>query len=103
MRQSQRSIWASVKSSLPIAFTDEGLTSHSGLLLIERFLVGSGWIDRIREVFEDREFDSDYSSWRMTLCVIALLIVGGTRVAHLAQLGCDPIFLRFARLRMRAR
>lgn len=100
MRQSQRSIRASVKSSLPIEFTREGLTSHSGLLLIDRFLVQSGWLQQIRQVFEDREFDSDYTSWRMTLCVIALLLVGGTRVAHLAQLGCDPIFLRLVRLQV---
>jgi hypothetical protein len=83
---------------LLIEFTDEGLTSHSGLVLIERFLSGSGWLGRIREIFADREFDSDYGSWRMALCVIALLIVGGTRIAHLSQLGCDPVFLRFVQL-----
>jgi hypothetical protein len=98
MRHSQRLIRTFVKSSLPITYTDEGLTSHSGLLLIDRYLVRSGWLGRIREIFEDREFDNDYSSWRMMLCVIALLIVGGARIAHLAQLGCDPIFLRFVRL-----
>jgi hypothetical protein len=98
VRQSQRSIRTSVKSRLPIEFSTESLTSHSGLLLIERYLLGSGWLKRIRGVFADREFDSDYSSWRMTLCVIALLLVGGTRVAHLAQLGCDPVFLRFVAL-----
>jgi hypothetical protein len=98
VRHSQRSIRTSVKSSLPIQFTSEGLTSHSGLVLIERFLLESGWLERIRKVFAGREFDSDYSSWRMTLCVIALLLVGGTRIAHLSQLGCDPIFLRFVQL-----
>ena len=66
MRQSQRSIRTSVKSSLPIAFTDEALTAHGGLVLFERFLRESGWLGRIRDVFSDRKFDNDYSSWRMT-------------------------------------
>lgn len=100
MRQSQRSIRASVKSQLPIHFTDEALTAHSGLVLIERYLAESGWLGQLRTVFADRRFDSDYGSWRMALCVIALLMLGGTRVDHLAQLGCDPIFLRFVRLQM---
>lgn len=98
MRQSQRSIRTFVKTPLAIRFTDEALTSHSGLVLIERFLVGSGWLDRLRKVFSDRVYDTDYGSWRMMLCVIALLIVGGTRIDHLAQLGCDPVLLRFVRL-----
>lgn len=98
MRQSQRSIRTFVKTPLPLRFTDEGLTSHGGLVLIEQFLLHSGWLERIRKVFVSREFDIDYSSWRMTLCVIALLLVGGTRIAHLSQLGCDPIFLRFVQL-----
>lgn len=100
VRHSQRSIRTSVKSSLPISFTDEALTAHGGLVLIERFLRDSGWLRRIRDVFADREFDNDYSSWRMTLLVIGLLIVGGTRVAHLAHLGADPLFLRFAQVQV---
>ena len=99
MRQSQRSIRTYVKSSLSIAFTDEALTSHGGLVLFEWFLRQSGWLARIRDVFADREFDNDYGSWRMTLLVIGLLIVGGTRVAHLAHLGCDPLFRRFAQVK----
>ena len=100
MRQSQRSIRTFVKSQLAVAFTDEALSAHSGLVLIERYLAESGWLGRIREVFADRQFDCDYGSWRMTPCVIALLLIGGRRVAHLAQLGCDPVFLRFVQLQM---
>ena len=100
MRQSQRSIRTSVKSSPAIAFTDEPLTAHGGLVLFERFLRESGWLGRLRDVFADREFDSDYGSWRMALMVIGLLIVGGTRVAHLAHLGCDPLFLRFVQVQL---
>jgi len=91
VRQSQRSIRSSVKSSLPISFTDEALTAHGGLVLIERFLRESGWLRRIREVFADRHFDNDDSSWRMTLVVLGLVIVGGTRIAHLAHLGAQAV------------
>ena len=85
MRLSRHRIRARVKGDLSIEFTDEALTSYSGLELFRRFL-DRFWAKRLNAIFADREFDCDYSSWRMTLCVIALLIVGGSRVAHLAQL-----------------
>jgi hypothetical protein len=46
---------------------------------------------------ELRDFDTDYGSFRMTLSVIGLILVGGTRLAHLRELAIDPVFLRFAR------
>ena len=56
------------------------------------------WLDRLRPVFSDNQFDVDYSSWRMCVAVIGLLIVGSTRLAQLRQLGRDPVFLRFSSL-----
>lgn len=99
MRLSERSIRTHVKGFLPITFTDEALSAHGGLELFSRFLVSRGWLDRIRKAFSDRQFESDYGSWRMMLTVIGLLIVGGSRLAHVRQLRRDPVFLRFARLK----
>lgn len=98
MRLSTRSIRTYVKTSLPIRWTDEALSALGGLELFSRFLVDRGWLDRVRAVFSDREFDNDYGSWRMTLAVIGLLLADGTRLAHLRQLSSDPLFLRFTRL-----
>lgn len=98
MRLRKGSIRTRVKGFLPIVFTDEALSAHGGLELLSHFLVDRGWLARLREVFGPRRFDTDYGSWRMSLAVLGLLVVGGTRLAHLRQLGSDPIFLRFVRL-----
>lgn len=99
MRLSERSIRTHVKTFLPIFWSDEALSAHGGLELFSRYLTQHGWLERLRRVFADRRFDADYSSWRMALAVIGLLVVGGTRLAHLRQLRSDPLVLRFARLR----
>jgi hypothetical protein len=98
VRLSERSIRTRVKGSLPIVWTRESLSAHGGLELFARYLAKYGWAGRLRQVFADRRFDTDYGSWRMTLAVIGLLLAGGTRLAHLRQLASDPLFLRFARL-----
>jgi len=99
VRLIQGSIRSHVKGFLPITWTDEALSAHGGLELFGRYLARHGWIERIREVFAIRRFDTDYGSWRMCLAMIGLILVGGTRIAHLAHLGSDPLFLRFARLK----
>ena len=97
MRRSRHRIRARVKSDLPIAFTDEALTSYSGLELFRRFL-DRFWSERVKAVFADRQFDSDYGSFRCVLLVVGLLLLGGSRLAHLRVLDRDPLFRRFARL-----
>ncbi|MCP4965670.1 MAG: IS1380 family transposase [bacterium] len=99
MRLIQGSIRTHVKGFLPIVWTDEALSAHGGLELFSRYMAERGWLARLREVFAARRCDTDYGSWRMSLAVIGMLIVGGSRLAHLRQLGRDPVFLRFARLR----
>jgi hypothetical protein len=70
------------KASLSIEFSSDALTAHAGLSLLGDFFRSAGWAGRIKEVFADRDFDSDYGSFRMTLSVIGLFLVGGTRLAH---------------------
>ena len=98
MRLRKRFLRARVKGSLPIEFSSEALSSHAGLSLFGDFFRSAGWAGRIEKVFADRDFDTDYGSFRMTLSVIGLLLVGGSRLAHLRELEIDPVFLRFARL-----
>ncbi len=97
MRLRKRLLRARVKGSLPIHFSDEALTAHAGLSLIGDFLQSAGWAGRLRQVFADRDFDTDYGSFRMALAVIGSIRVGGTRLTHLRELAIDPLFLRFAR------
>jgi len=97
VRQSRQRIRARVKSDLRIAFTDEALTSYSGLELFRRFL-DRFWAGRLKAVFADRQFDSDYGSFRCVLLVVGLLLLGGSRLSHVRVLDRDPLFRRFARL-----
>jgi hypothetical protein len=99
VRSRKEVLRARVKGPIEIEFTEEPLTAYAGLELFGRFLRAEGWLDRIREVFVDREFDSDYGSFRMSLMTIGLMLLGGSRLAHLDQLRLDPLFHRFACLR----
>jgi hypothetical protein len=97
VRLRKRLLRARVKGSLPIRFSNEALTAHAGLAVVGDFLQSAGWVEQIRKIFAEREFDTDYGSFRMTLAVIGMLVIGGTRLAHLRELAIDPVFLRFAR------
>lgn len=98
MRLRKRLLRARVKGHLPIVWTHEALSANGGLALIARFLEASGWTSRLRSVFAERAFDTDYGSFRMALCVLGLLLVGGRRLVHLRELEADPVFRRFARV-----
>lgn len=98
MRLSRVSIRARVKRDLPITFSSERISAHGGLELIRRFLVLRGFASRVREALGGTAVDGDYGVVRMVLAVLALLLVGGARVTHLAFLGVDPIVLRFCGL-----
>lgn len=74
------------------------MTAYAGLVLFERFLAKAGWAERLRELFAQRPFDTDYGSFRMSLVVIGVLLVGGRRLAHVGELEIDPVFRRFAKL-----
>jgi hypothetical protein len=89
---------ARVKGPIEIEFTEEPLSAHAGLELFGRFMVSSGWATRLRSVFADRQFETDYGSFRMALMTIGMILLGGTRLAHLDLLRLDPIFHRFCRL-----
>ena len=98
MRRRKRSIRSRVKSDLPIVFTDEKLSAYGGIELFRRFVDRSGFANRLQGVFSIRQFDGDYGSFRVTLALMGMLLLGGTRLRHLRVLERDPLFLRFARL-----
>ena len=66
--------------------------------LFRRFVDRSGFAERLKRVFSIRCFDGDYGSFRVTLALIGMLMISGTRIRHLRNLERDPLLLRFARL-----
>jgi hypothetical protein len=92
------SIRGRVKGDLPIVFSDEKLSAHGGIELFRRFIDRSGFTERLKKVFSIRQFDGDYGSFRVTLALMGMLLLGGTRLRHLRVLERDALFLRFARL-----
>ncbi len=98
MRRKKGAIRSRVKSDLSIVFTEEKLSAYGGIELFRRFLDRSGFARRLQEVFSIRQFDGDYGSFRITLALMGMLLLGGTRLRHLRVLERDPLFLRFSRL-----
>mgnify|MGYP001549897227 FL=1 len=98
MRIRKRSIRGRVNGDLPIVFSDEKLSAYGGIELFRRFLDRSGFAERLKKVFSIRQFDGDYGSFRITLALMGMLLLGGTRLRQLRVLERDPLFLRFARL-----
>jgi hypothetical protein len=98
VRRRKEAIRARVKGDLPIVFTEEKLSAYGGLELFRRFLDRSGFTERLKQVFSIRQFDGDSGSFRVTLALIGMLLLGDTRLRHLRSLERDPLFPRFARL-----
>ena len=98
MRIRKDSIRGRVKADLPIVFSEEKLSAYGGIELFRRFVDRSGFAERLKKVFSIRQFDGDYGSFRITLALMGMLLLGGTRLRHLRTLERDPLFLRFARL-----
>jgi hypothetical protein len=98
VRLRKDSIRGRVKADLPIVFTGEKLSAYGGIELFRRFLDLSGFAERLKQMFSIRRFDGDYGSFRITLALMGMLLLGGTRLRHLRMLERDPLFLRFARL-----
>jgi hypothetical protein len=83
---------------IPITFSQEKISAHGGLEFVRRFLGAIGFYERVQRAMRGQGRAGDYGFYRLLLCVIGLIVVGGKRVTHLAFLGIDPVFLRFCGL-----
>lgn len=99
MRHRKRLLAAPVKSNLTVRFTAQGLTSYSGLELFREFLHVVHFSDRLRRHLRTCDPSGDYSSVGMVRLVLALLVVGASRLRHVRYLVGDPLIHRFAGLR----
>ena len=98
MRIGKRGFEARVKGDLSVEFGNEQLTSHAGLELLRRFLRQVGLLSAIRESTRRLALGGDFSFGKVVLVVVGMLLVGAKRLRHLAFIGSDPMFLRFAGL-----
>jgi len=98
VRIGKRGFEARIKGDLQIEFGDEKLTSHAGLELLRRFLRGLNFFSALRDSEKKLGVGGDFSFSKAVLTVVGMLLVGAKRVGHLAFIGNDPLFLRFAGL-----
>src|SRR5262245_28155926 len=87
-----------VKQDVPIEFTEDRLTSYSGLELVRRYVQRLQLARRVRAALEPYALGGDYGSGRLSLLVLTLLIVGGRRLEHLQYIADDALVARLCGL-----
>jgi hypothetical protein len=89
---------ARVKGDLEIEFSGEAISAHGGLEVFGRYLRSLELGKRLRQALKPQGMDTDYGIAAMVFAVLALIVIGGYRVSHVAFLGVDPVVLRFCGL-----
>lgn len=98
MRIEKHEIRRRIKSDLRIEFAPQQISSYSGLELFKRYFRLIGLNSRIRRAFCGHQFGGDYGVVDCILTLIALYLVGGSRLRHLAYIGEDPLVKRLCEL-----
>jgi hypothetical protein len=98
VRLRKRDLRAPVKGDLDITFSEERISAHGGLEIVRRYLQAIDLPRRLRQALAPHGLDTDYGVVGLTLSILALIVLGGWRIPHLAFVGSDPIALRFAGL-----
>ena len=99
MRHRKRDLAAPVKADLNLRFTHQHLISYAGLELFRQFLCQVDFASRLRRHLRTADPAGDYPSLGVVRLVLAMLVVGATRLRHLRYLEGDPLILRFCGLR----
>ena len=89
---------ARVNGNLSVEFAGSNLTSYAGLEILIRYLRLIGFNGLIRSCLPGSILSTDFGVVNMVRLLVALAVVGGRRVAHVAYLGSDPLIARFAGL-----
>lgn len=98
MRLGKHETHRRIKSDLRIEFAPQQISSYSGLELFKRYFRIIGLNSRIRRAFRGHEFSGDYGVIDCVLTLIALYLVGGSRLRHIAYIGEDPLVRRLCEL-----
>ena len=98
MRLEKHEIHRRIKADLKIEFAPQQISSYSGLDLFKRYFRIIGLNSRIRRAFQGYELSGDYGVVDCILTLIALYLVGGSRLRHIAYIGEDPLVRRLCEL-----
>lgn len=99
MRRRKTDLHARVNGNLELDFGNVNLTSYAGLELFRRYLRTMRFNRLVREAFGNVPSWGDFGTVAMVRLLIALLVVGGRRLRHVAYLRDDPLVQRFCGLR----
>jgi hypothetical protein len=91
VRHRKRDLTAPVKADLHVRFTGENLTSYAGLELFRQFLRHLDFSSRLRRHLRAVDPAGDYPSTGVIRLVLAMLVVGASRLRHLGYLEGDPL------------
>ena len=98
MRLEKHEIHRRIKSDLKIEFAPQQISSYSGLELFKRYFRIIGLNSRIRQAFQGNDLSGDYGVVDCILTLIALFLVGASRLRHIAYIGEDPLVQRLCEL-----
>ena len=98
MRYRKSDLRSQIKQNLRIEFAPQAITAYGGLELIRKYVTLIGLHCRVRSAFARHGIGGDYSPIDMILIILALLLVGGSRLDHIAHLSADPLVRRFCGL-----
>ncbi len=99
MRFRKDELRARVKGDLALEFSEEQISAHAGLAIFGRYLRLLRFQRRVREALSAHGMGTDYGIVGMVFALLALIVIGGYRISHLAFLGSDPVVLRFCGLK----
>jgi hypothetical protein len=99
VRVSKRDLQARVKGDPEIEYSREKISAYGGLEIFRRYLRSLDLRRRLHAALAPHGLNADYGAARMVFAVLALIVVGGMRVSHIAYLSVDPVVLRFCALK----
>ncbi len=88
------------QGNLALEFGPIQLTSYAGLELFGRWWQQVGFNALVRDVFAGNRVGGDFGPVTMVRVLMAVLLVGGRRLRHVAFLQDDPLVQRFSGVRV---
>jgi len=83
-----------INGNLKIEFTDQKLTSFSGLELFNRYFRAIGLRNLIKSALQGARANADYQAHELVLTFVALWLSGGNRLRHVRYLCSDWLIKR---------
>ena len=94
MRLKNSKIHDRINGNLQIEFTDQKLTSFSGLELFNRYFRAIDLRGQIKKAFRRLEIGGDYKAPELILSFVSLWLAGGSRLRHVRYLANDWLIKR---------